>query len=75
MLYLIALFLPFMAIYICNKPVQGTINFILWLLSFFFWPLFLIPIVHAFAVVATKNSDDRTDRLIKAMNAGREIKE
>lgn len=67
MLYLVAFFLPFISIFACEKPWQGLLNMLLWLCAFLFPPLFIVCVVHAFVVVASKKSDERTDRLIQAM--------
>jgi uncharacterized membrane protein YqaE (UPF0057 family) len=61
MRYVLAIFLPPIAVLICGKPVQALLNFIL---TLFFW----IPgIVHACFVVHNYYADRRTDRIVKAI--------
>ncbi len=61
MLYLVAIILPPLAVFLCGKPVQGLLNIVLTLL---FW---LPGIVHALFVVSSHKADQRTERLIKAV--------
>ena len=67
MLYLLALLLPPVAVFICGKPVQGLINIVLCL---FLW----VPgIIHALFVVHNRYEDKRTDKIVKAIEeAGKE---
>lgn len=61
MRYLFAVILPPLAVLLCGKPFQAVMNFFLCLL---FW----IPgVVHALFVVNSKMADERTNRLIRAM--------
>ena len=63
MLYLLALLLPPVAVFICGKPVQGLINIVLCL---FLW----VPgIIHALFVVHNHHEDKRTDKIVKAIEA------
>ncbi len=61
MLYLLAIFLPPVAVLLCGKPIQALVNLLLTMLG---W----IPgVIHAILVVSSRNADKRTDRVIKAM--------
>jgi uncharacterized membrane protein YqaE (UPF0057 family) len=61
-MYLLAIFLPPVAVLFCGKPIQALLNLFL---TMCFW----IPgVIHAFMVVGAKNADKRTDRLIDAVN-------
>lgn len=63
MLYLLAIFLPPVAVLIAGKPFQALINVGLTLL---FW----VPgMIHAFMVVANHYADRRTDRIERAIMA------
>jgi uncharacterized membrane protein YqaE (UPF0057 family) len=60
-LYLLAIFLPPVAVLLCGKPVQALLNVVLTLL---FW----VPgAIHAVAVVSSHNADKRTARLVAAI--------
>jgi len=65
MLYLLAIFLPPLAVLIAGKPFQAIINFFL---LFLFW---LPAVIHAFGVVNNYYADKRTERLAKAIQEGR----
>ncbi len=61
MLYLLAIFLPPVAVLLCGKPIQALVNLLLTMLG---W----IPgVIHAILVVSSRNADKRTDRVIKSM--------
>jgi uncharacterized membrane protein YqaE (UPF0057 family) len=61
MLYLVAIFLPPVAVLLCGKPFQAIVNLILTL-------LFYVPgLIHALLVVNNHYADKRTDRLVKEM--------
>jgi len=61
MLYILALLLPPVAVFISGKPIQGIINIVLCL---FLW----IPgIIHALFVVHNRYEDKRTDKIVKAI--------
>jgi uncharacterized membrane protein YqaE (UPF0057 family) len=65
MRYVLAIFLPPIAVLICGKPVQALLNFIL---TLFLW----IPgVVHACFVVHNYYADRRTDRIVKAIGRHR----
>lgn len=61
MRYIIAIFLPPLAVFLCGKPMQALLNIILTLL---FW----VPgVIHALLVVHGHLADKRTDRIVKAI--------
>lgn len=61
MRYIIAIFLPPLAVFLCGKPLQGVLNIFLTLL---FW----VPgVIHALLVVHGHLADKRTDRIVKAI--------
>jgi len=60
--YLLAIFLPPVAVFLCGKPMQGVINILLTL-------AFFVPgVIHALFVVHEHFADKRTDRIVKAIN-------
>ena len=61
MLYLVAIFLPPLAVLLCGKPFQAIVNVFLTLM------LYLPGLVHALFVVNNYYSDKRTNRIIEAM--------
>jgi uncharacterized membrane protein YqaE (UPF0057 family) len=61
MRYILAIFIPPVAVFLCGKPIQGIISIFLTLL---FW----IPgVIHALFVVHNHLADKRTDRIVKAI--------
>lgn len=61
MRYIIAIFLPPLAVFLCAKPFQAILNIFLTLL---FW----VPgVIHALIVVHNHIADKRTDRIVKAI--------
>jgi len=61
MRYILAIFLPPVAVFLCGKPIQGIINIVLTL-------LFFIPgVIHALFVVHNHLADKRTDRVVDAI--------
>ncbi len=61
MRYILAIFLPPVAVFLCGKPIQGIISIFLTLL---FW----IPgVIHALFVVHNHLADKRTDRIVDAI--------
>jgi uncharacterized membrane protein YqaE (UPF0057 family) len=61
MRYILAIFIPPVAVFLCGKPFQGIISIFLTLL---FW----IPgVIHALFVVHNHLADKRTDRIVKAI--------
>lgn len=75
MLYLIAIFLPWLALLLAGKPFQALVSLGLALLSaigllFFLLPgllLWLLSVAHAFAVIGNARADKRARRIIAAV--------
>jgi uncharacterized membrane protein YqaE (UPF0057 family) len=64
MKYILAIFLPPMAVLMCGRPGAAVVNFFLTLL---FW----IPgIIHAWVTIGGHHADQRTDRLVATMARG-----
>lgn len=62
MLYLLAIIAPPLAVLLCGKPFQALlINLPLTLL------MWLPGILHAWVVVAGHNADQRTERIVRAV--------
>ena len=68
MRYLLALLLPPLAILLCGKLIQFTLNLILCIISVMtllvLWPL---PVIHALLVVHSHLADKRIKRLVRAV--------
>lgn len=65
MLYIVAFFLPPIAVLLSGRPIQALVNFFL---CFLFW----IPaVVHALLVVRDHYDDRRARRIIRAINHSR----
>lgn len=63
MLYIVAFFLPPVAVLFSGKPIQALVNF---LLCFLFW----IPaVIHALLVVRDHYADRRTRKIVRAIKA------
>ena len=60
-MYLLAIFLPPVAVLLCGKPIQAVLNLFLTM------ALWIPGVVHAFMVVSARNADKRTNRLIDAV--------
>ena len=60
-MYLLAIFLPPVAVLLCGKPIQAVLNLFLTMC------LWIPGVVHAFMVVSARNADKRTHRLIDAV--------
>lgn len=61
MRYIIAIFLPPLAVFLCGKPFQALLNI---LLTLMFW----VPgVIHALLVVNGHLADKRTDRIVDAL--------
>lgn len=61
MLYLLAILFPPAAVLLAGKPIQAALNVVLTLM------LWIPGVIHAFAVVNSRNADERTKRLEKAI--------
>ena len=75
MLYLIALFVPPLAVLLTGKPFQALFSFVLWVLAwvgviFFVVPgviLWLMTVAHAFKLISDQKADRRTRDIVDAM--------
>ena len=77
MLYLVALFFPFVSLLLVRKPVQATISLLLHLLAAFLFVtviaswlgfiLFTALVLHAFFVVHGAQADRRAERIAEAV--------
>jgi hypothetical protein len=71
MLYLIAVLVPPLAVFLCGKPFQALLNGILWAfgvilaLVFVGWPLWLACTIHAVGVVHNYYADQRSHRVFR----------
>jgi hypothetical protein len=77
MLYVIAIFLPPLALLLAGKLGHALLSLLLVCISI---PLmfvgigFLIhlaPVIHAFVVIGGRNADKRTDRIVRAVQGER----
>ena len=68
--YILAIFLPPVAVFLCGKPIQGIINIFLLVGGFMILtvPGALVAVVHALFVVHSHHSDKQTKKIIKAIN-------
>jgi hypothetical protein len=79
MSYLIAFFLPPLAVLFAGKPFQAIFSFVLWVLAwvgviFFVVPgviLWLLLVVHAFKLISDNKADRRTREIVDAMRGTR----
>ncbi len=63
MLYIVAFFLPPLAVLLSGKPIQALVNFFL---CFLFW----IPaVIHALLVVRDHYADRRARKIVRAIKA------
>jgi uncharacterized membrane protein YqaE (UPF0057 family) len=61
MRYILAIFLPPLAVLLCGKPIQFLLNIVL---TICFW----IPgVIHALFVVNNHLADKRTDKIVNAI--------
>jgi hypothetical protein len=78
MLYLIAFFLPPLAVLFAGKPFQAIFSFVLWIfawlgLIFFVAPgviLWLLLVAHAFKLISDGKADRRTREIVNAVRGG-----
>lgn len=61
MKYVLAIFLPPVAVLMCGKPGAALLNLLLCLL------LWVPGVIHAFIVIAETNADKRTDKIVKEL--------
>ncbi|GIL40486.1 hypothetical protein [Roseiterribacter gracilis] len=79
MLYLIAFFLPPLAVLFAGKPFQSIVSFVLWVfawvgLIFFVVPgviLWLLLVVHAFKLISDNKADRRAREIADAVRHAR----
>lgn len=62
MMYVLAFFLPPLAVLLCGKPGSALLNLLLTLL------LWIPGVIHAFSVVNDTKSDRRVKELARAMS-------
>lgn len=75
MLYLLAFFLPPLALLISGKPFQAIISGFLYILSWIGFFMIFVPgfllwivlVIHAILVINGKRADDRAKKVIDAM--------
>lgn len=75
MLYLVAFFLPPLALLLVGKPFQAVISLVLYLLAwvglfFFLIPGFLcwvVAVAHAILVINGKRADQRAEKIARAV--------
>lgn len=63
MMYLLAILLPPLAVFLCGKPIQALLSLI-GMITVIGWP---IAAIHACLVVSSHQADKRQDRLIREM--------
>ena len=71
MLYLVAVIFPPVAVFLCGKPFQAILNFVL-----LFVTVYVGALIHALFVVYNHYADKRQDRVICEMrrtDRGREL--
>jgi hypothetical protein len=76
MLYILAFFLPPLALLFAGKPIQAIINCLIyglaWIAVFFFvFPGFIlwgIAVLHAILSINAARADQRTTRIVRAMD-------
>jgi uncharacterized membrane protein YvlD (DUF360 family) len=75
MLYLLAFFLPPLALLLVWKPIQAIISLVLFICALLGLFLFVIPgiliwlisVGHAILVINAKRADQRTEKIVSAM--------
>ncbi len=77
MIYILAIVLPPIALFVAGKPIQGIINAILFILSivlfvftlgfgsFLSFPLWVVSVVHALFVVHGYRTDQKITKIAK----------
>ncbi len=63
MLYIVAFFLPPLAVLLSGKPIQALVNFFL---CFLFW---MPAVIHALLVVRDHYADRRARKIVRAIKA------
>ena len=73
MIYIIAVFLPPLALLFNRQPLSALINLIIIVPCLFFglvfWPLFLIPSIHAVIAVHMGREDRKHRELLEAVKS------
>lgn len=82
MIYVLAFFFPFIALFVRGMPIQAIFNFVLWLIALIFdltgigaflgLPLGFICIVWGIISVAQKTSKQRHEQMLEAMRGDKE---
>ena len=71
MIYILAVFLPPLALLFNRQPLSALLNLIIIAPCLFFgivfWPLFLIPSIHAVIAVHMRREDRKHRELLEAM--------
>ena len=75
MLYLLAFFVPPLALLLAGMPFQAIISFVIWFGSFLGLVFFVVPgvflwaiaVLHAILMIQNKRADDRTRRIVEAI--------
>ena len=77
MLYILAIILPPIALFVAGKPIQGILNAVLFLLSiiifavsigtlsFLSFPLWVVAVVHALFVVHGYRTDQKITKIAR----------
>jgi uncharacterized membrane protein YqaE (UPF0057 family) len=63
MLYLVAIFIPPLAVLLAGKPGQAFLNLLLTLLFYF------TVLIHAFAIIADSNAQKRTNQVVNVIQS------
>jgi uncharacterized membrane protein YqaE (UPF0057 family) len=66
MLYLVAILVPPLAVLLCGKPFQALLNIVLTLLIYF------PGMIHAILVVNNYYADQRTKKIVKALEQSKQ---
>lgn len=74
-LYLVAFFLPPLALLMAGKPIQAIFSAVIYALAWLGLFLFVVPgviawliaVIHAAIVISSKNADARTQRIVNAV--------
>ncbi|WP_417317331.1 YqaE/Pmp3 family membrane protein [Emcibacter sp.] len=76
MIYLLAFFLPPVALLFYGKIFQAIFNAVIWIVGFIFlllggWVLWAIAVGHAIFVIHGARADARTQKIVDAINSGK----
>jgi len=71
MIYILAVFLPPLALLINGQPFSALLNLVILLpcliLGFLIWPLFLVPSIHAVIAISMKREDRKHREIVEAI--------